>query len=145
MRTTTTTTRNTTRPALPTTFAGLVALHAPRPINDNVDLRNAERVVERLAVMPRRTRDQDDYLEVLSTLIEKHDAERFDRTSTGTPLGRLKYLMEQHDISASELGRLLGDRTLGPKVLSGDRELSKAHIAKLARRFKVNPGLFIAV
>jgi HTH-type transcriptional regulator / antitoxin HigA len=130
----------------PTTFAELVAAHPPRPIGDDVDLRNAEEVVERLAVLPSRTKDQEDYLEVLSTLIERYEAEHYPIDTSGiTPIERLKFLMEQHDMNASDLGRLLGDRTLGPKILSGDRELSKANIIRLAQRFGVNPGMFIAV
>lgn len=129
---------------LPRTFEELVRLHTPRPITDDLDLRNTEAVVERLAVLPRLSRDQSDYLEVLSTLIEKYDAERYPIDSGGlTPLDRLTFLVSQTGMSASDLGRLLGDRTLGPKILAGDRDLSKAHIVKLARHFRVNPGHFL--
>jgi hypothetical protein len=38
----------------------------------------------------------------------------------------------------SDLGRLLGDRVLGSKILRGERTLSKDHIRKLRERFKVN-------
>jgi len=123
-----------------------VAVHPPRPIGDDVDLRNTEEIVERLAVLPRRNRDQEDYLEVLSTLIERYEADHFAIDSSHLkPIARLRFLMDQHDMTASDLGRLLGDRTLGQKVLSGDRQLSKSNIVKLAQRFRVNPGLFIAV
>ena len=40
----------------------------------------------------------------------------------------LKHLLEQRRQTASDLGRLLGDRALGAKILNGTRELSKAHI-----------------
>ena len=36
-------------------------------------------------------------------------------------------------MSASDLGRLLGQRELGPKIVSGARELSKENIRKLMR------------
>jgi hypothetical protein len=57
---------------LPISFAELVAAFPLRPIGNDVDLRNAEEVVERLAVLPCRTKDQEDYLEVLSALIEHY-------------------------------------------------------------------------
>ena len=51
--------------------------------------------------------------------------------------------MAARDTNASDLGRLLGERSLGPKILSGQRELSKAHIRKLADHFGVSAGLFL--
>jgi len=41
-------------------------------------------------------------------------------------------------MNASDLGRLLGDRAIGAKVMSGSRELSKSHIKVLADRFAVS-------
>jgi antitoxin component HigA of HigAB toxin-antitoxin module len=47
-------------------------------------------------------------------------------------------------MNSSKLGELLGNnRSLGAKILRGERQLSKAHIRILAERFKVNPALFL--
>ena len=46
-------------------------------------------------------------------------------------------------MSASELGRLLCERSLGVKKLNKHRELSKSHIRKLADYFKVSADLFL--
>jgi antitoxin component HigA of HigAB toxin-antitoxin module len=43
----------------------------------------------------------------------------------------------------SDLGRLLGDRSLRPKILNGQRALSKAHIKILAKHFKVSPAVLL--
>ena len=51
--------------------------------------------------------------------------------------------MAEHDMSASDLGHLLGNRTLGAAILSGRRSLGKSHIKKLAEHFKVDPALFL--
>lgn len=40
------------------------------------------------------------------------------------------------------LGRVLGDRALGSKVLRGERELSKAAMVRLGEFFHVRPALF---
>jgi hypothetical protein len=58
---------------LPTKFEDLCRLHWPRPIHDSVDCENTAEMVDRLALLSKRTADQDDYLEALSTLIEKYD------------------------------------------------------------------------
>jgi antitoxin component HigA of HigAB toxin-antitoxin module len=55
----------------------------------------------------------------------------------------LRYLMRGREMSASDLGRLLGERSLGPAILRGDRELSKAHVRTLCAHFRVSPVVFI--
>ena len=132
------------RRALPRKFERLSALHPLRPIGDRSGLREARRVADRLAVLDRRTRDQEDYLETLSTLIEKYEAERAAIDTSGlTPAEMLRYLMRGREMSASDLGRLLGERSLGPAILRGDRELSKAHVRALCAHFCVSPAVFI--
>ena len=47
-------------------------------------------------------------------------------------------------LSGADLSRILGgSRNLGAMILRGDRNLTLAHIRKLAARFKVGPELFI--
>lgn len=55
----------------------------------------------------------------------------------------LRFLLESHGMSASDLGRLLGDRALGTRILNGKRELSKAHIKTLAAHFQVSPAVLL--
>ena len=128
---------------LPSTFAELNALHPLRPISDGVDLSNAREVSDRLAVLDRRTRDQDDYLETLSILIEKHEAEHSAiNTRALDPVDTLKFLMDGRGMTASDLGRVLGERSLGAAILRRDRQLSKGHIRALCAHFGVGPELF---
>ena len=63
--------------------------------------------------------------------------------SEKTPLERLAALVSEARLSASDLGRLLGNRSLGSLLLTGRRELSKAHIRILAEHFKLNAGYFL--
>jgi HTH-type transcriptional regulator / antitoxin HigA len=131
--------------SLPATFAALSALHPLRPIRDAVDYDNATEVLDRLAVLDCRTADQEDYLETLATLVGKYDAEHYAADlSQLSPLASLAFLMEHQGMNGSQLGELLGNnRSLGGKILRGDRQLSKAHIRILATRFKVSPALFL--
>lgn len=128
---------------LPKTYGALVAVLPPRPIHDDVDMANAAEMINRLAGF-KLNADQEDYLEALSTFVEAYEAERFpiDDSRIG-PLDALKVLLMEHDMSASDLGRLLGNRTLGAAIMAGRRSLSKTHIKKLAGHFKVEPGLFL--
>jgi HTH-type transcriptional regulator / antitoxin HigA len=129
---------------LPRTFDELNVRHTLRPIQDRVDLENAQEIADALAVLPRRTKDQEDYLETLSTLIEKYEQEQntIDISSLD-PIEVLRFLMDAREMSASDLGRVLGNRELGAAILRGDRQLSKAHIVKLSKHFAVSPALFL--
>ena len=128
---------------LPKTYGELVALLPPRPIHDEIDLRGALEVIDRMAGF-RLNADQEDYLEAISTFVEAYEAARFPTGDTRlTPLAALKALLAEHEMNASDLGRLLGSRTLGAAVLSERRALSRSHIKKLAEHFKVDPGLFL--
>lgn len=132
------------REPIPKSYAELVSLHMPRPINDDAELENTIEIVDRLAVLKRPTLDQRDYLELLTTLIEKYEEENEPiDTRHLKPLDRLKFLLDSHDMSASDLGRLLGQRELGSKIVSGARDLSKANIRKLMRHFGVSADTFI--
>jgi len=128
---------------LPRTYAGLVAILPPRPIHDTVDYDNAVEMIDRLAGFD-LNRDQEDYLEALSTFVEAYESRRFPMDDARlTPREALKFLVAEHGMSASDLGRILGNRTLGAALLSGRRGLSKTHVKKLAGHFKVEPSLFL--
>ncbi len=116
------------------------------PINDEADLDNAQEIADRLAVLDRRTGDQEAYLATLSLLIERYESENHAIDAGRIdPLDSPRFLMKQHGMTASQLGEILGQRQLGPKVLGGQRQLSKKHIQALCRHFKVGPGAFFRV
>jgi len=134
------------RKALPKTFQALCALHWPRPIHDKVDFDNAIKMVDRLAVRSpdSLTKGQADYLETLTVLIEAYEAEHAEiDTGNLDPIDLLQTLMEGRQMSASDLGRLLGNRELGSAILRRERQLSKANMMALAKHFSVSPALFL--
>ena len=59
---------------LPKTYEELVGLHVPRPIGDKVAYENTVAIVDALAGHT-LNRDQEDYLEILSDLIEYYEEE----------------------------------------------------------------------
>ena len=129
---------------LPADFDSLVRLHVPRAIRDEVDYRNARGMIDALTSVPKLSKGQLDYLDTLTILFEAYEAEHHDiDTSKIGPLDSLRALMDEHAMSASDMGRLLGERSLGSKILTGQREMSKAHIRTLATRFGVRADLFI--
>jgi len=87
------------------------------------------------------------WFESLCVLVEDYERKNHTIDTSGvTPLEALEFLLEENGMSGSDLGRLLGgegSRSLGSKILRGERELSKSHIKTLAERFKVSPALFL--
>lgn len=128
---------------MPRSFAGLCKLLPLRPIYDETDWANATEVMHALAGHD-LNQDQEDYLEALTTLIGAYEDEHHAvDTSHLRGIEALRYLVEYNGMTASALGQLLGNRSLGSKVLRGQRELSKTHIRTLAEHFKVSPSLFL--
>jgi HTH-type transcriptional regulator/antitoxin HigA len=127
---------------IPPDYAALVAMYPPRPIHDSVDYANTVDIVMAMAGH-KLTRDQDDYLTILSEMILHYDREHDEPRKRGTPHERLQYLVKEAGLSASDLGRLLGNRTMGSLFLTGKRGLSKANIRKLAGHFKVRADYFL--
>ncbi|MDB6020891.1 MAG: family transcriptional regulator [Pedosphaera sp.] len=129
---------------LPKDYPGLVALLPPRPIHDRVDYANVVEVADAMALWHDEfSPDQEDYFEALCSFIEKYDAEHVKWPAIG---GReiLQHLMEQQNLSAADLSRILGgSRNLGAMILRGERNLTVNHIRTLARHFGVSPGLFV--
>jgi antitoxin component HigA of HigAB toxin-antitoxin module len=130
--------------ALPSDFESLVRLHPPAAIHDEVAYENAMDMVNRLTAAPKPTKGQRKYLDTLTILVERYEDESEGIVPQGIDaLTVLRFLLKDRGMSASDLGRLLGDRSLGPKILNGERALSKAHIKILAKHFKVSPAVLL--
>jgi HTH-type transcriptional regulator/antitoxin HigA len=117
-----------------------------RPIRSDAHLREAFKVIDELLLIDesKLTPGQSDYLNVLSELVWRYEQERFEaREQTPNEIDVLKHLMQENDMTASDLGRLLGNRSLGAAILRRERQLSKANIVRLCRRFSVSADLFL--
>ena len=131
-------------PRLPGSFRALVSLYAPRAIRDGADHDKVQEILDRLTSLPRMTKGQVEYLDTLTLLFEAYERRHFEIETSDLPAREaLRYIMEQHSMTASDLGRMLGDRSLGSRVLNGRRRLSKEHIKVLCRRFSVSADLFL--
>ncbi len=130
--------------ALPKDYTGLCQRYVPRPLHDAADYSAARHAIEPLLGFEvRLNADQVDYVEAISSFIETYDQTRV-KWPRGNPLDTLKFLLAQHEMSAADLSRVLGsDRSLGPKLLRGERRLTVGHIRTLARRFNIEPGVLL--
>lgn len=130
---------------LPARFADLVQMMPPQAVQDEVEYENTLEVIDRLMAVAKLTKGQALYLETLVQLVQFYEAEHHAiDTANLTGLDSLKHLLEENEMSDSDLARLLGVQpSPGSKILKGERSLTVDHIRKLAERFKVSPCLFL--
>ena len=129
---------------LPKTYAELVALHAPRPIHDEVSYDNTVQIVDALAGH-RLNKDQDDFLEILSQQIEAYENEHLRPPRKVTGLELLRFILEENDLTGDDLAELLEvDRSVAYKILKGARNLTADHIRKLCERFLISADALLA-
>jgi HTH-type transcriptional regulator / antitoxin HigA len=129
---------------LPKEYNALCRIFLPRPIRDDVDYANVVEVADAMVLWNEEfTRDQADYFELLCSLIEEYDQKTVSWPKA-TVVDILKYLLEEHKLSAAGLSRLLGgSRNLGAMILRGERKLTLNHVRILARHFRVSADLFL--
>ncbi len=133
-----------TTQSIPNTWFELIdKIYDLRPIKTKKAYGQAMQALRALMRLQRRNKDQNDYLKSLSVLIGDYESKVCQIEVTSDPVENLRFLLKENEMTASDLGRMLGDRSLGSRLLSGERSLSKNHIRVLSERFRVSPALFI--
>ena len=126
-----------------TAYDSLLLDVRPRPIRSKAAYQRALRHVEQLMSRPHLARAESEMVELLSLLIEQHEAVEHP-TPECSPAQLLKHLLEARALSKAGLARQTGiPRSVITNVLAGRRALSKANAIKLARYFDVSLSLFI--
>jgi HTH-type transcriptional regulator / antitoxin HigA len=125
-------------------YLTLVRRFPLRPLRSDADLDAAVAVIDVLLDRPTLTTPEQDYLDVLSDLIEAYEA----ATVPIRPVGDaelLRFLIEQKRVTQAEAASDAGiaESTIS-EVLAGKRKLNRTQIGKLARYFHVEPGAFLS-
>jgi HTH-type transcriptional regulator / antitoxin HigA len=98
--------------------------------------------VEALLELKKRTKEQEDLIDLLTLLIEKYDDDH-DTSEDLSPVELIKYLMQENKIKPVNLAQLLGiSKSLMSDILNYRRALSKTMVRKLAERFKMQQEAF---
>jgi HTH-type transcriptional regulator/antitoxin HigA len=116
------------------------------PVRTENDYARAVEIVDKLAIKGEDdlTEAEKDQLDIFIALIEAYENMRHPMELPKLPpIEFLKKLLEFSGMTESDLGRLLGERSLGHKILNGKRQLSKAHIRVLSDYFKVDAAAFL--
>lgn len=99
-------------------------------------------LLQELVVAKKKTKLQQDTIDLLTLLIEKWDEEHNTFSDTD-PIELLDYLMKENKLKAVDLAMELAvSKSLVSDILHYRRGLSRDIIRKLATRFKVSQELF---
>jgi HTH-type transcriptional regulator / antitoxin HigA len=123
-------------------YRELLTEELPRAIHSSREHRRYLARIEALLDQKRRSAAEERLLELLSILVERYEDEH-DIIEAPNPIAALRELMLAKGVSQAELSRLLGSSGIASEVLSGKRELSKAHIRKLSEAFHVSVEVFV--
>jgi HTH-type transcriptional regulator / antitoxin HigA len=114
-----------------------------RQLRSDLELDRANRMIARLLDRVKLARDEQDYLDVLSDLVEKYEDQRYPIEPVSGQ-DALLHLVESSGKTRATIAAEAGlpESTLS-EVLSGRRRLNTRHIGILARYFRIDPGIFI--
>ena len=115
-----------------------------RPLRSDADLDAAVAVVDGLIDRDELSPAEQDYLDVLSDLVEAYETKNIPIDPVGDA-DLLRFLIEDRGETQAQAaaGAGIAVSTI-LEVLSGKRKLNRKQIEKLARYFHVEPGVFLA-
>ncbi len=100
--------------------------------------------MNKLAVKPRLSPEEDRLLDLLSALVEAYDQTHY-AIPQATPAMVLRMLMQDRGLKNKDLEPVLGSSGVTSEVINGKRNPSKTQIKALAQFFQVSPELFVAI
>jgi HTH-type transcriptional regulator/antitoxin HigA len=128
-----------------TGYLALIKRFPLRPIRDEESLDAASEIFSELVLKAdRKTSDENDYVTVLGRLIREYEEDSQTLAPPMTPQRALQSLIDDNELSQSELARQLKvSQSVISEFLGGTRGISKSLVLKLAEYFRVSPELFL--
>ncbi len=132
----------TRRKRVPDSYLALIQTFPLRPIRSEKELDDAIKLVNALASRPDLDTGEEDYLDVLSDLVEKY--ETANHPMRPLPDGvLLRHLIEARGVTQTVVAKATGIKDSAiSEVLAGKRQLSRVNVEKLADYFHVSPAAF---
>ena len=123
-------------------YLELVRRFPLRPLRTDADLDAAVMVIDSLIDQDTLSAPEQDYLDVLSDLVEAYETEAVPMRPVADA-DMLRFLIEQKGVTQAEVAKKtrIAESTIS-EVLAGKRKLNRAQIGKLSRFFHVAPGTF---
>jgi HTH-type transcriptional regulator/antitoxin HigA len=122
-------------------YIELLKSFPPRPIASEEQLLATQEVIDSLIDRAELTTDEQDYLNVLGTLVYEYEQKHQPIPDIhGVEL--LKALLVELDLRQKDLVPIFKTESIVSEVLSSQRQLTTTHIRKLAEFFHISPAAF---
>ena len=122
----------------------LLAKALPTVIASDEEYDRTLAIVDRLAVKRDASPEEEQLLDLLSTLIEVYENEKYP-IPDAPPHVMIQQFMLDRGLRQADLVPVLGSRSLVSEVVNGKRKPSMAQIKNLGRFFGVSPELSISL
>ena len=115
------------------------------PIRDADSYRGMKELMDQLLDVVGEDEDHElaDLLDIVSTVVLQYENANEPELPDVEPREALRFLMEQHDLTQSDLKKEIGSQGVVSEILNGKRELNTRQIRALAKRFGVSPSVFV--
>jgi HTH-type transcriptional regulator/antitoxin HigA len=130
----------------PAKYGKLLSLAMPKRIETDAEM---DLFIEMMEVLSRAIEQgtagpEEIALHSLLAILTKEYDDRTYPLPPVDPPSIIQFLMEQRGLRPTDLTPVFGARSTTSLVLHGKRELSEAHVRKLAEFFHVSPAAFLA-
>lgn len=125
-------------------YIELLQKFPPRPITSESDFKATQIIVNQLLDKLELTPEEEDYLDVLGTLISEYEKKE-DIISDIYGIELLKALIEERNLKQKDLVPIFKTESIISDILNGKRQLTTRHIQELAGFFNLSPAVFFPI
>lgn len=126
-------------------YIELLKTFPPRPISSEEELLTTQEVIDSLIDRGELTPDEQDYLNVLGTLVYEYEQLHHEPTPDLHGVELIKALLTELDLRQKDLVSIFKTESIVSAVLNGQRQLTANHIRKLADFFTSLLLLFLSL
>ena len=124
-------------------YSNLLVRYRPKPILTEIENDEAIALAQELEHRPNRTPEEDLFLELLVTLIEKFENEHYPIPEV-SPDRILRHILEASSTHEVELIGILGSTSDSVSdIVQGRTPINDTQAKILAERFNLSPSLFL--
>ncbi|MEP0799578.1 helix-turn-helix domain-containing protein [Funiculus sociatus] len=123
-------------------YIELIKTFPPRPIGSEEELFATQKVIDSLIDRGELTPDEQDYLNVLGSLVYEYEQLHQEPIPDIHGVELLKALIAEYNLRQKDLVPIFKTESIVSAVLSGQRNLTATHIRKLSDFFHISPSAF---
>lgn len=123
-------------------YIELLKTFPPRPIASEEELVATQNVIDSLIDRSELTADEQDYLNVLGTLVYEYEQIHHEPIPDIHGVELIKALLDELGLRQKDLVPIFKTESIVSAILNGQRQLTANHIRKLAEFFHISPTAF---